>query len=138
VFDWSFGHKTLARLLSKPIKYRRLHKDGNRVVGINYRGNSIMRVIFILLLLCMSPWRVVLAADIQAGQTLHNAHCIACHDALTEGNPEGIYTRPDRQVTSYPALLEQVRRCQMSLGLTWSDDTLNDVAAFLNNRYYKF
>lgn len=81
---------------------------------------------------------VVLAADIQAGQTLHNAHCIACHDALTKGNPERIYTRPDRQVTSYSALLKQVHRCQMSLGLTWSDDMLKDVAAFLNSRYYKF
>jgi hypothetical protein len=26
----------------------------------------------------------------------------------------------------------------MSLGLTWSEDALQDVAAFLNNRYYKF
>lgn len=80
----------------------------------------------------------VSAADIQAGQTLHNRHCIACHDSLTQGNPARIYTRPDRQVKSYPDLLKQVNRCQMSLGLTWSEDTLQDVAAFLNHHYYQF
>jgi cytochrome c553 len=97
-----------------------------------------MRAIFILLLLCLFPSMVVLAADIRAGQTLHNAHCIACHDSLTKGKPERIYTRPDRQVKTYSELLKQVRRCQMSLGLTWSEDELKNVAAFLNNRYYKF
>lgn len=86
----------------------------------------------------MLPSMAVLAADIQAGKTLHNSHCIACHDSLTQGKPERIYTRPDRQVKTYSELLKQVRRCQMSLGLTWSEDALKDVAAFLNNRYYKF
>jgi cytochrome c553 len=95
-----------------------------------------MRAIVSLLSLVLSM--VGLAADIQAGQTLHNAHCIACHDSLTKGKPERIYTRPDRQVKSYPALVKQVHRCQMSLGLNWSEDALKDVAVFLNDRYYKF
>lgn len=80
----------------------------------------------------------VLSADIQAGQTLHDDHCVACHAALMEGDPTRIYTRPQRQVNSYANLLKQVQRCQMSLGLQWSAATVEDVAAFLNQRYYKF
>lgn len=77
-------------------------------------------------------------ADVRAGQVLHDAHCIACHAALTQGKPTRIYTRSQRQVNSYAELVKQVQRCQMSSGLAWSAATIDDVAAFLNRRYYQF
>ncbi len=71
------------------------------------------------------------AADIARGQSLVQQHCMACHD-------NGIYTRPNRRVTSLPGLQKQVRRCELSLGLKWFDDDINDVTAYLNDTFYKF
>lgn len=80
----------------------------------------------------------VQAADIQAGQALHDAHCVSCHASLTKGDPAQIYTRSERRIQSYSALAGQVRRCQTAAGVQWSAAELDDVTAFLNQRYYKF
>jgi mono/diheme cytochrome c family protein len=78
------------------------------------------------------------AADVAAGRALHDKNCNSCHASLMKGQPSRIYTRPDRRVQSYQGLVSQVRRCAASLGAQWSDEPVNDVAAFLNQEYYKF
>lgn len=70
------------------------------------------------------------AADLKAGQALHDAHCMKCHDS-------SIYTREDRRVTSLEGLRKQVARCELSLGLTWFDDQRENVVQYLNSTYYK-
>lgn len=78
-------------------------------------------------------WAVtgVSAADLQAGQALHDANCLKCHDSA-------VYTRGDRRVGSLAGLRKQVIRCEQSLGLTWFDEQIDDVVHYLNTNYYKF
>ena len=71
------------------------------------------------------------AADIEAGKQLVDTHCYKCHG--TE-----VYTRADRRVTSLPQLHSQVRRCELSLGLTWFDQEIENVADYLNKEFYRF
>ncbi len=71
------------------------------------------------------------AADVEAGKKLVDTHCYKCHG--TE-----VYTRPDRRVTSLPQLHSQVRRCELSLGLTWFDQDIENVADYLNKEFYRF
>jgi cytochrome c2 len=71
------------------------------------------------------------AADTGHGQDLVNKHCTRCHD-------DGIYTREEHRVTTLNGLQNQVRRCDINLGLKWFDDDINDVVIYLNNQYYKF
>ncbi len=78
------------------------------------------------------------AADPGAGRALHDAHCIACHSALTGGEPSRIYTRPDRTVGSRDALTARVRHCEQALDLGWSDREVESVAAWLNATHYGF
>ena len=71
------------------------------------------------------------AADLKAGAKLHQDKCMQCHDS-------GVYTREQRRVTSLQGLREQVKRCELSLGLTWFDDQIEDVVQYLNDSYYNF
>ena len=71
------------------------------------------------------------AADIKAGQALHENHCLACHDS-------SVYSRGDRKVNSLDGLRKQVQRCELSLGLAWHDDEVENVVQYLNSAYYKF
>jgi mono/diheme cytochrome c family protein len=70
------------------------------------------------------------AADLKAGQALHDEHCLKCHDS-------GVYTREDRRISSLDGLRKQVKRCELSLGLTWFDEQVEDVVHYLNATYYK-
>ena len=54
-----------------------------------------------------------------------------CHDS-------GVYTREDRRVADRDALVKQVKRCELNLGLSWFDTDINDVVQYLNQSYYKF
>ncbi|HEY9198294.1 MAG TPA: cytochrome c [Gammaproteobacteria bacterium] len=91
----------------------------------------IQQTVNILLFTALTAPFAATAADLKAGQTLHDAHCLKCHDS-------GVYTRKDRRITSLDALRKQVARCELSLGLTWFDDQRDNVVQYLNNSYYKF
>ncbi len=78
------------------------------------------------------------AADITQGKTLHEKHCIACHTSLTGGKPDSLYTRADRRVTTLEGLKKQVRRCELTLGLQWFDEEVDNVTGFLNQAFYGF
>ena len=70
-------------------------------------------------------------ADAEHGQKLHDEQCMKCHDS-------GVYTREDRRVADRDALVKQVKRCELNLGLSWFDTDINDVVQYLNQSYYKF
>ena len=80
----------------------------------------------------------VIAADIERGKSLHDENCIECHVSIVGGDGSGIYTRPDRRIDSLPALRAQVQRCKNSMGVSWPEDQIDDVVAYLNKMYYKF
>jgi hypothetical protein len=77
-------------------------------------------------------------ADVAAGQQLVEKNCISCHAASFGGDGSGIYTREFRKVKSSKGLLAQIRNCNTMLGLKWFEDEELNVAAYLNNTYYKF
>ena len=72
-----------------------------------------------------------MAADISHGKSLQQENCMSCHD-------DGVYTRNDRRITTLDGLSKQVKRCELTLGLQWFDDDINDVTAYLNESFYKF
>ena len=71
------------------------------------------------------------AADPARGQQLQEKHCMSCHD-------NAVYTRKERKVTSLDGLQKQVRRCELTLGLQWFDEDVDDVVAYLNQNFYQF
>lgn len=78
-----------------------------------------------LILSALSP----LAAAKSTPEALHQKHCLRCHTPT-------LYTRPDRAIESKAALKRQVRLCQGRENLRWSDETIRDVADYLDRTYY--
>ena len=75
--------------------------------------------------------------DAKAGQALVERDCVACH--LTKFSDKAtIYTRSDRRVTTPGQLLAQVQRCNLELKTSYFPDDEENVAAYLNQSYYKF
>ncbi len=78
-------------------------------------------------------------ADPAAGAKLYTeAKCGGCHVQRVGGDGSAMYTRPDRRVKSADALIKQVRFCTTQLNTQWFPDEEEHVAAWLNQRYYKF
>ena len=71
------------------------------------------------------------SAAAETAQPLYQEHCTRCHGSE-------VYTRADRKVTSYDALVGQVQRCELALELTWFDDQIAQVADYLNQQFYHF
>ena len=77
-------------------------------------------------------------ADINAGKALVNQHCISCHASSFGGDGSAIFKRENTLVKSSKGLLAQVRNCNTMIGLKWFEDEELNVAAYLNQTYYKF
>lgn len=78
-------------------------------------------------------------ADTAAGEKLYtDAKCSGCHIQRVGGDGSRMYTRPDRRVKSADALIKQVRMCTTQLNTQWFPDEEEHVAAWLNQRYYRF
>jgi hypothetical protein len=73
----------------------------------------------------------VRAFDVAEGEALVNDNCNSCHGSE-------LYTRKNRLVTSRSGLTQQVKRCELALGLTWFDDDVNNAAEYLNQQFYRF
>lgn len=70
-------------------------------------------------------------ADPKAGASLHDRQCLACHG--TEA-----YTRKDRKIRSASALASRVSACSANTGAGWFPQEEADVAAYLNEAFYRF
>ena len=89
---------------------------------------------FLLLFLLSEP--TIAAPDtnspnIQNGKALLEEHCYGCHG-------EDVYVREKRIVTSYPKLIKRVQFCSLQRNLTWFDEDIENVAAYLNTEFYHF
>ena len=104
-----------------------------------------------LILLSMMVWTVGVSAaqaadpfkgaNPEAGRKLiaENGCNGSCHQSYSEDNdPISLFTRPNRKVTSAQALLKQVERCTIRLNSTIFPEDVKDIAAALNQDYYKF
>lgn len=76
------------------------------------------------------PEAAVAAADVQRGRLLYETYCIACHTTQAHWRDKHI-------VASWADLLYQVARMQKNAGQDWSSAEINDVAAYLNELFYK-
>lgn len=65
------------------------------------------------------------------GQHYTDANCETCHQA-------SFYQRDDRKVSSIAALEAYVEGCNTNLDVGWFPDEVADVAAWLNQEYYRF
>ena len=92
---------------------------------------------FSLLSSCMLFAFSVLA-DIKNGKELHDSNCTSCHIWMQGGDGSGIYTRENKRIETYPALIKQVKRCRDSLGVPWPEAHVNDVVEYLNSTFYKY
>ena len=77
-------------------------------------------------------------ADISVGKALYSKDCMSCHRSIAGGDGSSLFTRPDRHVTSFTGLEQQVKRCRANTGLSLSDSQLKDIEDYLNATYYKF
>ena len=87
----------------------------------------------LLILLTITPFLVtpILAVDLENGKSLHNENCLRCHD-------ESKYTRKNRIVKNFQQLHERIKQCELMTELTWFDEEIDDVTAYLNNQFYHF
>ena len=73
----------------------------------------------------------VAAADPERGQGLYENHCTGCHTSVA-------HERASRKAYSPESLLGWVERWSRHLELGWSTDDHEDVAAYLEGRFYRF
>jgi len=71
------------------------------------------------------------AQDFDRGRLLHENHCRMCHDSIA-------YKRGEKIAKNYTEVLAQVTRWQTNTGLGWSQDDIDNVAAYIARRYYKY
>ncbi len=70
-------------------------------------------------------------ADNAAGQVLVDQACQQCHD-------NGMYSRSNSIVQSYPELQARVEFCENASKAHWAEPQINQVIEYLNDTYYKF
>ena len=77
--------------------------------------------------------------DPKQGEKLFNEKsCNACHAQKFGGTGEQMFTRAERKVTTPAKLAAQITRCNTNLKSGWFPEDEEHVAAFLNQKYYKF
>jgi len=68
--------------------------------------------------------------NLEQGETLLMENCYGCHD-------EDVYTRPERIIKSHSSLVQRVRFCSLQRNLAWFEEDIENVAAYLNDEFYR-
>jgi mono/diheme cytochrome c family protein len=71
------------------------------------------------------------AGDLERGRLLYSARCVGCHD-------KSVHVRESRKALTIEGIRAQVRRWDAFMGGAWGQEEVDDVATYLNDRYYKF
>ena len=69
--------------------------------------------------------------DPKVGKALHDKTCLACHDSK-------MYTRADHKVKTPAQLAGRISGCNANTGAGWFPEDELNVAAYLNQQFYKF
>ncbi len=64
--------------------------------------------------------------------------CSSCHEGKVGGDGSAIFTRPNHKVRSADDLIPQIKFCSGMVGANLTAQEEQDLAAHLNQRYYKF
>ena len=97
-----------------------------------------MKKLSIVFITLLSVAASAQAVDLNRGKQLHDQNCMTCHAGIMGGNANSIYTRENRRIENYDALVRQVGRCKDNLGVAWPEEEVKDVAAYLNQQFYHF
>ena len=76
--------------------------------------------------------------DAAVGKTLSDRDCVACHAQRMAGDADRMYLRADRRVHTPQQLMAQIRYCNSQLRTAYFPREEEDVAAYLNSRFYRF
>ena len=71
------------------------------------------------------------AETFDRGQALYENHCMSCHEAT-------VHTREAHRATSLADLRRWVATWSFHASLDWSDEEIDDVADFMDRRFYHF
>jgi mono/diheme cytochrome c family protein len=71
------------------------------------------------------------AAPASRGEMLYANHCGACHTAQ-------LHWRERRAATDWAGIRAQVLRWQGTLQLGWGEADIDEVARYLNQRFYRY
>ena len=78
-------------------------------------------------------------ANVAQGQKYYtDLKCAACHAERMMGSTSAMYTRPDRKVHNPKQLLAFTQMCVTQLNHDLFPEEVKDIAAYLNQTYYKF
>lgn len=99
---------------------------------------KLLLTLFSLMAFNASANELFAKADVAAGKALHDKNCVSCHAGSFGGDGSAMYTRDFAKVTDAKKLIAQVRNCNTNIGLKWFEEEELNVAAFLNEMYYKF
>ena len=79
------------------------------------------------------------AADVANGERLHDEKCVACHaEKAVFGQADIFYLKKDRKVNKPQDIKRMISLCNTELRLDLFPEDEQDIAAFLNSRYYQF
>ena len=81
------------------------------------------------------PWGKV---DLQAAPELHQKACAGCHIRMYGGDGSKMYPRDGRMLSTQLELLQRVGACNAQMNAGWFPEEEGTVAAWLNQRYYRF
>ena len=76
--------------------------------------------------------------DPKIGKTLVDKSCQSCHASMFGGDASKIYTRADHKVKTPQQLVARISACNANTGAGWFPEDEAHVAAYLNQKYYKF
>ncbi len=94
--------------------------------------SRMLRMFFLLATLAVALQSAPVLAQAQSrGELLYTTHCIACHS-------EQMHWREKKLANDWPSLRVQVKRWQGVAQLQWTDDDIEGVARYLNERFYGF
>ena len=85
--------------------------------------------------LAADPWG---DADTKAGHAKHEEKCVACHVRLYGGDGSKMYTREGRMLSTKLDVLQRTAACNAQVQAGWFPDEEAEVAAYLNQTFYKF
>jgi cytochrome c len=99
----------------------------------------LLRYISVIALSVLMTAPVIATPDLANGKTIDQQKCYACHAKKSGfGNGDMIYTRSDSKVKSSANLKKMVGLCNSELRLDLFPEDEVDVAAYLNQQFYKF
>ncbi len=67
----------------------------------------------------------------ERGRALYETRCIACHD-------RSVHQRESRKAEDFAGLRREVERWNATAGGEWRAEEIDQVALWLNERYYRF